>query len=141
MVCTFFGHRNTPCEVENDLREIIKILIEDMGVSKFYVGDKGNFDSMVRRVLKDMKSLYPSINYEVVLAYFPKNCDDVCYDDTVYPEGFEKIHRRYAIDYRNRWMIEKSDYVITYVSYEMGNAFKYQRYAQRRGKIVVNIAL
>ena len=47
MVCTFFGHRDTPRIAELILKEKIIYLIENKNVDKFYVGNNGNFDFMV----------------------------------------------------------------------------------------------
>lgn len=49
--CTFFGHRNCPDDIEPILREVIIDLITNKNVTCFLVGDKGNFDGIVRKVL------------------------------------------------------------------------------------------
>ena len=70
MVCTFFGHKDTPKEIEPTLRSTLIDLIENKNVNVFYVGNNGNFDTMVRRQLEDLSQTYP-IAYSVVLAYLP----------------------------------------------------------------------
>ena len=142
MTCTFFGHKNTPCEVESVLKNIIVELIENKDVTEFLVGNHGCFDGMVRRTLKELKDLYPNIEYSVVLAYLPKEKDEYDlydYHDTIYPEGFELVHPKYAIVKRNRWMIEQSDYVVTYVDHRFGGAVQFKELAERKGKTVINI--
>lgn len=52
MVCTFFGHKDTPKETEPTLRSTLIDLIENKNVNVFYVGNNGNFDTMVRRQLE-----------------------------------------------------------------------------------------
>ena len=59
MTCTFFGHRNVTEEIEPTLRSTLIDLIENHDVDMFYVGNQGSFDSMVRRVLKDLSKVYP----------------------------------------------------------------------------------
>ena len=78
MVCTFFGHKDTPKETEPTLRSTLIDLIENKKVNVFYVGNNGNFDTMVRRQLEDLSYTYP-ITYSVVLAYLPteKNKYDI----------------------------------------------------------------
>ncbi|MBQ3593173.1 MAG: hypothetical protein II982_02295, partial [Clostridia bacterium] len=118
--CTFFGHRDTPKEVEFLLRDTIENLIQYKNVNKFYVGNQGNFDVLVRKVLIEMKKEYPEIQYNVVLAYIPTNNNKIGYDDfsdTILPQGIEEVHRKIAILWRNKWMLSKSDYVVTYVGY------------------------
>lgn len=37
------------------------------------------------------------------------------FEDTMFPEGLELVHPCYAIERRNGWMFERSDYFVTYV--------------------------
>jgi len=61
--------------------------------------------------LKELSGVYPQINYYVVHAYLPeKGGED--FEHTVYPEGIETIPKRFAIDYRNRWMVGQADVVV-----------------------------
>ena len=143
MTCTFFGHRNAPKEIEPTLRSTLIDLIENHYVNLFYVGNHGNFDGMVRRVLKDLAEKY-DISYYVVLAYMPGkhselSCED-CYD-TILPEGIETVPKRFAINYRNKWMIEQSDCVVTYVTNHIGSgAAQFKEMAEKRGKNVINLS-
>lgn len=116
-------------------------LIKNHGIDMFYVGNQGNFDAIVRRVLKELKSDHQTINYAVVLAYMPgkkEECDD--YSDTMLPEGIESIHPHYAISWRNDWMIKQSDYVVTYITHTWGGAHQHTEKAKKNGKHVINIA-
>ena len=82
----------------------------------FYVGQQGAFDGIVRSVLKELVSLYPHIRYAVVLECLPQKRDEFDtrdYSDTMLPEGIETVHPRFAISWRNKWMIKQSDYVVT----------------------------
>ena len=54
MKVSFFGHKDTPKEIEPTLRTALVDLIESFGVTEFYVGNNGNFDIMVRRQLEDL---------------------------------------------------------------------------------------
>ena len=54
MTVTFFGHKDTPKEIEPTLRTTLVDLIENHGATEFYVGNNGNFDTMVRRQLEDL---------------------------------------------------------------------------------------
>lgn len=134
----FFGHRDTPESVQPMLRETLEKLIEQQGADRFYVGNQGSFDAMVLRTLKVLKKQYAHIQYAVVLAYLPTQPNTEM-EDTVYPEGLETVPRRYAIDRRNRWMIDRSDAVICYVSYSFGGAAKYRELAHQRHCAVLNL--
>ena len=121
------------------LREVLLKLIEWQGVTRFYVGNQGNFDGMARCLLAELEHSY-GIGYEVVLAYMPKKEDGV-FDagHTILPEGIESVPQRFAIEYRNKWMIEHSDIVITYVTHSFGGAAKFKQLALRKKKTVIEL--
>lgn len=139
MVCAFFGHRDVTDNIRNQLYDVLKALIENSEVESFYVGNQGGFDSIVKDVLKLLQLQYPQIKYSVVLAYLPseKSTDD--YSDTIYPECFESTPPKFAIAKRNRWMIEQSDIVITYVKHSWGGAAQFKALAEKKGKRVINL--
>lgn len=121
MICTFFGHRNAPEEIKPKLKEILVDLIENQNVKMFYVGNHGAFDRMARKLLKELKEKY-NFKYYIVLAYIPKNNDYGDYGDTIYPDEIGKTPYKYRIIERNKWMLAKSDIVITYVTHITGGA-------------------
>ncbi len=136
-VCTFFGHRDCPPNVEEILRQTVVGLIENEGVSRFMVGTQGDFDMLARRVLAQLTAHY-SIQYDVVLAYLPTGCADTAH--TMMPPDFERYPKRFAIEYRNRYMLHEASYVVTYITRTYGGAFKFAERATRLGKTVINIA-
>lgn len=140
--CTFFGHRYVFDKIEEVLTSLLSELIEN-DVDIFYVGSQGEFDCKAVNILKSLKIKYPHISYNIVLAYLPVNKDNYSTDyskNTLYPEGLESVHPKYAIVKRNQWMIEKSDYVIVYVKRSSGNAAKFKELSEKKGKIVINVA-
>ena len=103
----------------------------------FYVGNHGNFDAIVRSTLKDLQRVYPQIQYAVVLAYLPgKNPEfgSEDYSDTMLPEGIEAVPRRFAITWRNKWMLRQADYVVTYITHSWGGAAQFAELAAKKGK-------
>ena len=140
MTVTFFGHKDTPKEIEPTLRTTLVDLIENHGATEFYVGNNGNFDTMVRRQLEELSKIYP-ITYSVVLAYLPTKKNE--YEDhsnTILPEGIETVPKRFAISWRNKWMIEQSDIVVTYVTHTFGGAAQFKEMAKRQGKTVIELS-
>lgn len=140
--CTFFGHRDAPSNIAHYLRAAIIDLIENRGVDLFYVGNQGAFDRTAIRVLRGLKEAYPQIQYYVVLAYVPQNKERLGLEDsdsTLYPECLDKTPPKYAIIKRNRWMIERADFVITYVTHITGGAADFKALAERKGKTVINL--
>ena len=138
-VCTFFGHRDCPETVKTNLFSAIEKLITLNNVRIFYVGNHGNFDRLVVSVLKELKNKYPEIKYYVVLAYLPSKSNGTESYETIFPEGIENVPKRFAIDFRNRWMIEKSDCVVTCINRGFGGAAKAKSYAEKHGKNIIEI--
>ena len=137
MTCTFFGHRDCPDSVFESLKRTVIELIEDKGVCRFLVGNNGRFDSYVLHTLKALKCDYPHIDYCVVLAYLPQKLD---FDyPTLYPEGIEQVPKRFAISYRNKFMISQSNFVVAYVAHPTGGAHKFFTEGKRLGKICINL--
>ncbi len=140
MTVIFFGHKDTPKEIEPTLRTTLVDLIENHGANVFYVGNNGSFDTMVRRQLENLSQTYP-ITYSVVLAYLPgKKSEHDNLTNTILPEGIEAVPRRFAISWRNKWMVEQSDVVVTYVTHSFGGAAQFKALAERQRKTVIELS-
>ena len=138
--CTFFGHRDCPDSLKQSIRAVIIDLITNRGIDMFYVGHQGGFDGLVRGVLREVTQECPQVHYAVVMAYMPSESsapNDV--SDTMLPEGIELVHPRYAISWRNHWMLQQSDFVVAYVAHSWGGAAQYVQKAIRSGKTVINL--
>lgn len=59
---------------------------------------------------------------------------------TLFPLGIERVPYRYAISWRNNWLIDKSDFLIAYVKGKVGNAHAFLKKAIGKGLVVVNLA-
>ena len=141
--CTFFGHRDYPDSIKPALRGAIIDLIEKHGVDMFYIGNQGNFDALSKKAVCKLSEKYSHINYNIILAYRPKNSEsDTTYDfsHTIYPEEVAISHPRYAILKRNKWMIEHSDYVISYITHDFGGAAKAIDLCRKKNKRIINLA-
>ena len=142
-VCTFFGHRDCPETIRPKLHAALVELIEEQGVDSFYVGNHGTFDRMVRSLLRELSERYPHIRYSVVLAYVPQRWDEFDqrdFSDTMVPEGVETVPPRFAIAWRNKWMLREADYVVTYITHGWGGAAQYAEMAERWGKMLIRLA-
>ena len=136
--CTFFGHRDCPSSIRGVLSAEIERLIDEKGADTFDVGTHGNFDRMAYAALVELRKRYQHIKIYRVLAYMPKPGDNGT-ADTIVPEGVENAHPRYAIVYRNNWMIDHSDYVIAYITHTFGGAYQAVERAKKKGKITIQI--
>lgn len=141
--CTFFGHRDCPNSIREKLIKEIERLICDQQVDTFYVGTQGGFDHMAYSALKKLRNMYSNIKVYRVLAYMPQN-DAVSKDngdgeDTILPEGIERVHPRYAIVWRNNWMIDRSEYIIAYITHPTGGAYHVVERAKKKDRTVIMI--
>ena len=136
----FFGHRDVTHDIRTKLQSIIEQLITEEQINSFYVGHQGQFDSMVRSILKEFGKKYPQIRYTVVLAYMPdEHIKEVYGEDTLYPDGLETVPRRFAISKRNDWMIQHSGYAVCYVHKITGGAAKFRDKAEKKGLRVIDV--
>ena len=142
MVCCLLGHKDTPSSIIPELEARIRYAIEHETVDCFLVGNNGSFDSLALCALRKVMYDYPGINYHVVLAYLPiSRNEDWPYSpaETVYPEGLENVHPKYAIAWRNRWMIASADILICYITHGWGGAARYAGQARKKGKKIINL--
>ena len=143
MTCCFFGHKDTPSTIAPELEKVLTDLIENHGVVSFLMGNQGAFDYMALGAVRRLKERYPHITYNVVLAYMPGRKEEwsaYSPEETMYPEGLEEVPPRFAIAWRNKWMIAESEYVVAYVNHSWGGAAKYFEIAEKKKKNVINIA-
>ena len=140
--CTFFGHRNAyqtdPAALENAICEAI----EAHGVTCFWCGGYGAFDSAAAQAVRRLKKRYPHIELVLVYAYLPEGKDERAetYDATLFPDGLETAPRRFAIIRRNEWMARNCNMVIGYISHDWGCAHHAYQLAEKHGKLCVNLA-
>ena len=141
MKICFVGHGDTPNNIEEKLEQVLEDLINNYREVLFYVGDHGQFDALTRTVLRRLQQKYNSIQTILVLSYMPTSPSLVFEAaQTLLPEEVARAHPRYAIDRRNRWVIDKSDIVVTYVTRSYGGAAKFKKLAIARGKKIIEIA-
>ena len=144
MIVTCCGHSR--CFLTDD--EIIRLencltnIIEKEPTCTFYLGGYGNFDRICFDVLTKLKQQYTSIKRVFVTPYI-YNYDklknlSITYDDTIYPP-IENTPLRFAIDKRNKWMIQSSNLLICYVANTFGGAYNIYKYAKNKNLEIINI--
>lgn len=134
MAVAFFGHRDAPDILIPKIRAEAEALIL-AGEREFYVGHNGHFDTMALHVMKELIYDHPDVCCHVVLAYLRDGLTD--WPDTIFPEGLELVPPRFAIQKRNRWIVQRCDVFIGYTIVEFGGAYTMLRLAKRQGKQVI----
>ena len=143
MIITFCGHSDyipTPDDEERVL-SLLERIVGD-GAAEFFLGGYGAFDHFAYNCCKQYKQTHPRVSLVFVTPYIREaylKGKDRIYDEIVYPEIGDKP-QRFAISYRNKYMVEKADRVIAYVSHDWGGAYATYKLALKKGKIVYNLA-
>lgn len=138
--CAFFGHSSCPNSIYPELKNQIEFLIKNCNVKTFLLGDYGNFDVLVLKAIREISEIY-DISYKVILSYIPTSYNFFAKDpNSIYPDELTFVHKKFAIDYRNNYLVDKSDYFITYITHSHGGAAKFAYKAKRKCKTVINIA-
>ncbi len=147
MIVTFCGHADFKATKRHEERvlEFLEEKLKNIN-AEFYLGANGEFDKFAFECCKKYKKNHPDAKLVFVTPYinveYQKNHLDYCktvFDVIIYPE-IENKPPRFAITYRNRYMVEKADWVIAYVSHEWGGAHATYLYAKRKGKPIFNLA-
>lgn len=147
MIVTFCGHRRFSKEEKYE-EAILSFLEEKVGnqTVEMYLGGYGNFDSFAYECCKKYKQEHPNVTLVFITPYmtveYQKNHleeQKKRYDLIIYPE-IEDKPIKFAITYRNKWMVEKADFVVCYIERDYGGAYQTYKYAKRKGKAIFNIA-
>ena len=152
MVITFCGHRRVT-EQENvalRLSAVFCQLFENAGEEltplSFYCGGYGEFDYLAEKTVDEYRKKFPDVACEKVFVtpYITPSYQErnerlrKRFDDIIYPP-IENVPYRYAIIWRNEWMIDSADVVIAYVNYSWGGAAHGLEYARRKEKKIIMI--
>ncbi|MBQ3496688.1 MAG: hypothetical protein IJA73_01055 [Oscillospiraceae bacterium] len=133
--CFFIGHHDTGNELCPLLAESVERHITEYGVTDFFVGDHGNFDSMAAAAVAEAKTHHPEVCLTLVLAYHPAErtvrVPNAC-DSIYYPWEGERILKRYAIVKTNRYMVQTCSYLIANAWHHFGGTGQIVDYARKR---------
>ena len=147
--CTFAGHRDVyQAGIVAEIEKAIHELLQTDNEFVFYTGGMGKFDDMCSSAVRSAKLQYPNLKISLllILPYMSNrlNTDKAYYedryDDIIIPTELVGVHYKSAITKRNRWMVDRAAYVITYVYRDFGGAYETMKYAHRTEKNVINLA-
>lgn len=139
MNCIFFGHRDSPEGIYEDLKNAIRILITSENVSVFYLGNNGNFDYMCQRALSELSKEYNHISYTIILSRIDEIALNKEQEHTVFPEELETAPYRFAISRRNDLLIKRGNIVVTSSRHKASNTYKLITKAVKLGMRVINL--
>lgn len=147
---SFFGHRIIEDfnRAEVKAEALIRELILQKEYVEFLVGRNGDFDQIVssamkrlqRRIRADNSSLVWVLPYPTAELRNNEESFRVYYDEIEICDAAENSHPKRAYQIRNRQMVDRSDLVVFYVEHRSGGAYQTLRYAQGKGKRIINLA-
>lgn len=142
------GH-NTPPNLKERIREQVINLIENEDVDTFLVGELGGYEIDAYDTVLEVKKEYPDIRIILVISKISElheigeKADDDDYiierrgfDDFIFPSKCESGYKKLGIVYRNRYIIENTDFIIAYNQYH-GKAYEFCKQAKNKGVTVI----
>lgn len=147
--CTFAGHREVyQAKIDERIETAIDNLLRTDSEFTFYTGGMGDFDNKCASAVRAAKRKYPQkkISLALVLPYMSNrlNTDkeyyEYCYDEIIIPSEIAGVHYKSAITMRNRWIIDRVNYLIAFVYRDFGGALETVKYARKQGKTIINLA-
>lgn len=145
MKISFFGHADSMLsdELQNKILKYLSELLTE-GKGEFMLGGYGNFDAYALKFGLVLKKSNRELKLTLVSpyidwSYLKKQGEYVrtTYDEVVYSE-IEQVPKKYAISARNKWIVNASDVIVTYINHKYGGAYSAYLYAIRKHKAVIN---
>ena len=146
MIITFFGHSDY-VESKEDERKILSFFERTVGdlPAEMFLGGYGSFDAFARRCAEKYRQSHPNVRLVLVTPYltpeYQRNHLEHAkkeYDSVVYPE-LECTPPKFAILKRNRWMVDRADVIVAYVTHTWGGAYQAYEYANKKKKSIYNV--
>lgn len=147
MYCCFCGHSDIVVDEKlmDSIHSSIKNLIS-IGVTTFFNGGYGNFDIACLKTIGELNKTFPHIKSYIVLAYRDnrhiEKYNYICKQynaETIYTLE-PSVLPKFAISKRNEWMVDNSDYILSFVNYTFGGAFNTLQYAKRKRLTIVSLS-
>lgn len=155
--CAFLGNNydkyssshHTPPKLKEQLKKEIINLIENENVDTFLVGEIGGYEITCYDIVLEVQKKYPQICILLVISQMTElhkmgdNNDNYIikrrgFDDFILPPKCEFGYKRLCIVYRNRFIIENTDFIIAYNKYT-GKAYNFCKQAQKKGVKVIEL--
>lgn len=147
LCCTFAGHRSIVGRIDDIVYNCILDLVVNKNVSCFYVGNNGDFDKLCAQIVRRIKREFKEKNIKLYLVV-PKMSTTISnnreyyeemYDEVIIPSESDAAHYKAMITIRNKWMVENSDYIVTYIKTEYGGAYNTYKYAQKQDIVIIDL--
>lgn len=148
-ICCFAGHSEL-CGTEGvykKLYSVLENLAETEGITEYWVGNYGAFDSLCAEAVRELKVKYPEVQLNLVVPYLTAGINEykeqfyANFDNILLADVPENTPKRLKIIKCNQYMIKNADVLVCYVEHSFGGAAKTLDYAKKKKNIkIVNMA-
>lgn len=135
MTLSFFGLERPDEQHVQRIYDLLENMILSRGANIFYVTDCSEFDEMIAQLLQTLSISHPFIRCYTVLSREPLAPSPDC----IYPAGLAAVPPLFADTHRDRWILDRSDFVLAYAPLPSGRAHEGKRMAHALGKEVVDL--
>ena len=152
LVCAFTGHRDIPEEdflrVRDFTRKTVDLLIA-RGVNKFITGGAAGYDMLAAEIVLEAKK-YASVKLVVAVPCkgqerYYSICDRERYRRIIGMADEVEILAEHYFDgcmhIRNRYMVDNSDFLVSYCTKDSGGTYYTKDYARNKGKYVIECGI
>lgn len=122
--------------IEQMLRKIIKKLLCEYDATNFLVHQYGDFDKLAYNVLNELKKEYQDTN-----TFSIGIIEKLIIDDRFYTARCLDSEKEEKFDMadKDKFIVDCSDFVVSYVKYGWDDAYKTVEYAQFVNKPIIHI--
>lgn len=149
MVISFIGHKKI--ENHNLLKVMVFGILQSINANvnlTFFCGGYGDFDRLCASAVKDLKAVRNNVRSVFVTPYIGISyaaklkaiVDSNLYDEILYP-AIENVPYKFAISARNKYIVDSSDLIISYVINKWGGAYSSLKYAEHKLKKIIYLPL
>lgn len=138
------GRKRIRCpnsELKEKIKEQAINLIEQENVSNFLVGQIGGFENDAYDTMLKIKKIFPNIRIILVISSAAElhSSNERRFDDFIFPDKCITGYKRLSIVYRNQYIIENTDFIISYNKYKY-RAYKFCQKAKNKGVKIIELA-
>ena len=145
--CTFTGHRNIKDFDQALLDRVIENLIKN-GCRRFYNGMARGFDLAAAESVLSFKKIYPDIELIACIPCPEQSQTFSAVDRERYKRALSGCSEKILLSdkyysgcmfYRNRFMVDNADVIVSYLRKKFGGTYYTVRYAEKCGKKVIEL--
>ena len=139
-ICSCIGERSFKKNetIENQVKEKLIWLIENLNINEFYFIEKNPFSSFCHSIVDKLKEKYNNIKTNLVISNLTKKYDEhdkkrlkQNYASIIFPP-IENSLPVFRMLNANNWIVKNSKYILFYVDFPFSNSRKLMENAKKK---------